>query len=190
MTIEEAQIHFKYDDKQDLEDQFESLLFEYKQFFISKPPVRKVLQAKLKKLNQMYLAYQVLGGEPQVSIYNETAVSFSKNLVSAFQKYYKVRGVLKQRIMQTSCVGDLQKMIYHLLEETRLYALMWQFNHADYNGIIVSVEPDEMLIYTELQRLEGEEPVTIETVNKFDAENVLVRESKRLSLWLKLDQNV
>lgn len=190
MTIEEAQIHFKYNDLHDLDDQFESQLFEYKQFFTSKPPVRKVFQAKLKKLDQMHLAYQILGGKLELSTYNPLIINFDKDLVTAFQSYYKVRGELKQRIMQASDVADLRKMILHLLTETKLYASVWQFNHEDYDGILVSSESDEMLIYKELCEFESENPVTIEAINKLDCENVLVRESKRLSLWLKLDQDV
>lgn len=190
MTLEEAQIYFKYDDQIDLEDQFESLLFEFKQFFISKPPVKKVFQAKLKKLQQISLAYQVLGGETQPLVYDDALTTFNTDLAIAFQDYYKVRGVLKQKIMQTSSAVDLEKMINQLIEETRLYAIQWNFNHADFDGIIVSKEPDEMLLYKELQELKSKGSVSIEAVQKLDNENVLVRESKRLSLWLKLDQDV
>jgi hypothetical protein len=42
----------------------------------------------------------------------------------------------------------------------------------------------------ELKKLEHEGLVPIQELKKLDEQNILVRESKRLSLWLKLDVNV
>jgi hypothetical protein len=58
------------------------------------------------------------------------------------------------------------------------------------DGVLVSNEMDQMNVLNQIKKLEAFEPIAIEAIQKLDAENVLVRESKRLSLWLKLDQNV
>jgi hypothetical protein len=49
---------------------------------------------------------------------------------------------------------------------------------------------DQMNVLQALKKLEHLGLITIQELKKLDEQNILVKESKRLSLWLKLDVNV
>ena len=92
--------------------------------------------------------------------------------------------------MVSNTISDIESIVLNLLQETRLYANAWSYDCESLEGVLVSNEMDQMIMLNQIKKLEAVEPIAIEAIQKLDAENVLVRESKRLSLWLKLDQNV
>jgi len=190
MTIDEAKIYFVTTDKEELESEYQTELFKQKNFFVTTSPIPKVFLARLKKLKRIHEAYLTLGGEDFPSDYLETRIALDDDLGSSFRVYNKVRNVVRQKIMITKSVSDLERMVLDLLEETRLYAKVWSDQYDNLEGVLVSNEMDQMNVLQELKRLEYSGIVTIEELKKLDKENILVRESKRLSLWLKLDTNV
>ena len=92
--------------------------------------------------------------------------------------------------MTSNNVKEIEKIVLSLLDETRLYANIWSYDYESLDGVLVSNEMDQMNVLNQIKKLELLEPIEIKAIQKLDSENVLVRESKRLSLWLKLDQNV
>jgi hypothetical protein len=142
-------------------------------------------------LNKIREAYLALGGVEEGSAFEEVKSNYiDKPLGDVFREYSSLRNVLKQKIMASNTISDIENIVLNLLQETRLYANAWTYDHESLDGVLVSNEMDQMNVLNQIKKLEAFEPIAIEAIQKLDAENVLVRESKRLSLWLKLDQNV
>jgi hypothetical protein len=191
MTSEEARIYFAATEEDELENEFLTELFKHKNFFISTSPIPKVFLSRLKKLGKIQEAHKALGGVEEKSSFEELKSNYNdKSLGEIFREYSSIRNVFKQKIMASNTINDIKSIVLNLLEETRLYANAWSYDYESLDGVLVSNEMDQMNVLNQIKKLEAVEPITIEAIQKLDSENVLVRESKRLSLWLKLDQNV
>ena len=191
MTSEEARIYIVATDEDAMENEFLAELFKHKNFFISNSPIPKIFLSRLNKLNKIREAYLALGGIEGKSAFEEVRSNYKdKSLGEIFREYSSIRNVLKQKIMVSNTISDIESIVLNLLQETRLYANAWSYDCESLEGVLVSNEMDQMIMLNQIKKLEAVEPIAIEAIQKLDAENVLVRESKRLSLWLKLDQNV
>lgn len=191
MTSEEARIYFVATEEDELENEFLTELFKHKNFFISTSPIPKVFLSRLKKLGKIQEAYKALGGIEEKSSFEKLKSNYNdKSLGEIFREYSSIRNVFKQKIMASNAINDIKSIVLNLLEETRLYANAWSYDYESLDGVLVSNEMDQMNVLNQIKKLEAVEPIAIEAIQKLDSENVLVRESKRLSLWLKLDQNV
>tara|TARA_B110000093_G_C12913695_1_gene385974 strand:- start:590 stop:1165 length:576 start_codon:yes stop_codon:yes gene_type:complete len=191
MTSEEARIYIVATDEDAMENEFLTELFKHKNFFISTSPIPKIFLSRLNKLNKIREAYLALGGIEGKSAFEEVRSNYKdKSLGEIFREYSSIRNVLKQKIMVSNTISDIESIVLNLLQETRLYANAWSYDCESLEGVLVSNEMDQMIMLNQIKKLEAVEPIAIEAIQKLDAENVLVRESKRLSLWLKLDQNV
>lgn len=191
MTSEEARIYFVATDEDALENEFLTELFKHKNFFVSTSPIPKIFLSRLKKLSKIQEAYIALGGIEERSTFQGVRSNYNgKSLGDTFREYSSIRNVLKQKIMASNAINDIKNFVLNLLEETRQYANVWSFDYESLDGVLVSNEMDQMNVLNQIKKLEAVEPIAIEVIQKLDSENVLVRESKRLSLWLKLDQNV
>src|SRR5690554_3209282 len=60
MNKEQAHIFFPHSSEDDLDDLWEQRLFEQKQFFLTRPPIRKVWEGRLNRLAQQHQAYLTL----------------------------------------------------------------------------------------------------------------------------------
>ena len=91
MTNKEALLFFPLTKESEIEDLYEELLFEYKQFFINKFPLKKVFEAKEKKMLQMQKAYIHLGGKYSSFLSNSivTNYNFPFSIKETFQLYQK-----------------------------------------------------------------------------------------------------
>ena len=188
MTSEEARIYFMATEEDELENEFLTELFKHKNFFISTSPIPKVFLSRLKKLDKIQEAYKALGGVEEKSSFEELKSNYNdKSLGEIFREYSSIRNVFKQKIMASNAINDIESIVFNLLEETRMYANAWSYDFESLDGVLVSNEMDQMNVLNQIKKLEAVEPITIEAIQKLDSENVLVRESKRLSLWLKLD---
>lgn len=191
MTSEEARIYFVATDEDALENEFLTTLFMHKNFFINTSPIPKVFLSRLKKLTKIQEAYNALGGVEEGFAFEEVKSNYKDiSLGEVFREYSLIRNVLKQKIMASNTINAIEHIVLNLLEETRLYADAWSYDYESLDGVLVSNEMDQMNVLNQIKKLEAVGPITIEAIQKLDSENVLVRESKRLSLWLKLDQNV
>lgn len=191
MTSKEARIYFGATDGDALENEFLIELFKHKNFFINTSPIPKIFLSRLKKLNKIQEAYNALGGVEEDFTFEEVKSNYKgKSLGEAFREYNLIRNVLKQKIMASNTINAIENIVFNLLEETRVYANAWRYDYESLDGVLVSNEMDQMNVLNQIKKLEAVGPIAIEAIQKLDSENVLVRESKRLSLWLKLDQNV
>lgn len=188
MTQEEARLFFPYSESDDLSDLYVERIFEYKQFFLSKTPIRKVFESKLEKLIQMDKAYTVI--TENESIPSEAEISetpgFSDNILEAFNQWETLKGKSKQLIMFSQTALSLQENVLNYLKLVDEYRLKW-YTEDEINIEISQLSKDEdpMEILSEIKLFEQEGGIYFEDILKLGTNSFLLKEMKRLSLLVK-----
>ncbi|RYM33533.1 hypothetical protein ERX46_11380 [Brumimicrobium glaciale] len=160
MTKEQAHLFFPNPKEEDLEDLWEQRLFEQKQFFLTRPPLRLVWMSRLKKLEKQFEAYLVLIDQenPKENIQNhlESEIIFSDEFVAAFHQFHKQRNVYKSKLLQAQTYDALVNVIDEWLATEFLYAEFWKVEESEHNEIEVirSKEPDPMDLLKDLKETE------------------------------------
>ncbi|HLU88058.1 MAG TPA: hypothetical protein VKZ44_09910 [Taishania sp.] len=188
MTLQEAKLFFPFEEADDLDDLYAERLFEYKQFFISKTPIRKVFESKLVKLKQMHDAYCLLTNMPIVEVENKqyNVVQFSDELKSAFSEWERLKSQVKQELTIANHALQLIQTISWYLSIVDTYRLKW------YTEELIEVEidqlskdPDPMEILQAINDFEQSGGKTFEDILKMRSNIYLLKEMKRLSLLVK-----
>ncbi|MBL4862082.1 MAG: hypothetical protein JKY09_03575 [Crocinitomicaceae bacterium] len=191
MTSEEARFYFSDLEENELTDQYEQKLFEFKQFFLSKVPIEKLFRGRLKKIQSIDQAYVVLGGENENKEgFTPVSLEESEDLETVYTDYQLKKNVLKKSISEAASGWRLIEVIENYIELTRQYAKHWERTDISVGNSVVSAEPDPMEIHQAIQEFKKNGGRSFIDVHKLDDTNILVKESKRLSLWLKLDVDV
>lgn len=188
MTPEEARLFFPYSEEEDLSDLYDERLFEYKQFFLSKTPIRKVFESRLEKLAQMDKAYRIIANEP-LSVNNEPSVEpvdFPDNLLAAFNLWEQLKGNSKQQIMLSLTASELRKNVLRYLQITDDYRLKW-YTEQEIDAEISQLSKDEdpMEVLQAIRSFEKEGGVNFQDILKMNTNSFLLKEMKRLSLLVK-----
>lgn len=188
MTQEEARLFFPYDENDDLSDLYVERLFEHKQFFLSKTPIRKVFEARLEKLIQMDKAYGIITGNEAASYDSELneAIGFSDNILTAFNQWENLKGKSKQLIMFSQTALSLRKNVMDYLQIVDEYRLKW-YAEDEINVEISQLSKDEdpMEILSEIKLFEQGGGIYFEDILKLGTNSFLLKEMKRLSLLVK-----
>ncbi|SFT50912.1 hypothetical protein SAMN05216474_0968 [Lishizhenia tianjinensis] len=191
MDLKEAQIYFPLKEEEDAHDKWEEILFEHKQFFLTRPAIPKVFRSKLKKIQQQYEAFESITGDSfkaQEISYGE--FPFSDVVQECFQQMFRYRGQFKQDVLRCQQVKDISKVIEKWLELELEHAQKWFFEYPeDLDTPIVSKEPDPMILLGALRQWDENEQKSFSLLKK-DFEvlpKALKDEMKRLSLLLKLN---
>lgn len=191
MTLAEAE--FLFADKGELSNQeyFDEMLFEVKLTFTSKAPIRKVFMGKVERLQKLSEAFVVLEGElnSEESVVLP-AVNLSDNVLDSFNAYYQIRNWIVHQITLTKSEKVLLQLVQFYLELVELYALMWKQFEPKKNEVIVSREPDPMMLLQAIKDFNGQGYSTFSEILKLEDSNPLVLESKRLTLLHQLNQDV
>lgn len=195
MTKEEALLFFQLDGDEYPEDQWELTLFEYKQFFLTRPVIAKVFKAKLNKLQKQFQAYLVLTELPYNQQKEESSnfptLVLSEKVLVTFQALFTFRSAIKQLLLQTNDVDRLVKLILHWLKEEQNYQNFWlvDFQEIELKNITVAKEKDPMLLLSTIQKWDNGEGKDFKTLKQSlnDLPETLLDEVKRLSLLLKFN---
>jgi hypothetical protein len=191
MTSAEAAIFFPHNANDDLDDLYEERLFEYKTFFITNFPIKKVFLAKEKKMLQMHEAYILINRCcPQLI---EVPVIFKKNisdLISeAFNTFQNNKNVLKSKISNSTNAIEVSNAIRLLLEIQTNYIEKWILE-GDFNteNIKYSKEPDPMEVLKSILEFNKMGGFSFDDLNskRNILPELLWNEAKRLSLCRKL----
>lgn len=193
MTKEEAILFFPYSEEDDLLDLYDERFFEYKQFFLSKTPIRKVFLAKEKKMQQMYASYLFLSGQTDTQ---QEEIQFSKytfttSILETFNLYQQYRNELKNKILQSNSVIELSATIYNLLQLQTAYYENWSpVEFLEKETITISKEIDPMQLLFAIQEFNKLGGFTFEDLNskRNISPIMLINEAKRLSLCRKLEK--
>jgi hypothetical protein len=160
MTKEQAQLFFPHSSEDDLEDLWEQRLFEQKQFFLTRPPMRKVWTARIKKLSQQFAAYLVLtdqkGDVSSKDELNEERPEFSGDFIASFHAFHVLRNQHKSAVLQAQDLLGLTNAINQWLNTERYFAMHFSYSESEQNEIEVvrSKEPDPMELLKDLKKAE------------------------------------
>lgn len=191
MDTKEALIYFPLTEEEDALDKWEELLFEHKQFFLTRVAIPKVFKSKLKKIEQQYSAYKVITN--QEITFNEfqyTSFPFSDKVTTAFQEMFSYRGMFKQDVLKCTQYSDIKVVIDHWLAVELEYAALWAFDFPDdLERPVISKAPDPMVLMGAIRTWDENNVKSFEELKKdFDGlPKVLKDELKRLSLLLKMN---
>ena len=160
MTNQQAHLFFPHTSEDDLEDLWEQRLFEQKQFFLTRPPIRIVWMSRLKKLEKQYQGYLVLTDqERQDNIIDnslKTEIIFPLEFVSAFHEFHKQRNVYKSQLLKAQTYDALVTAVDEWLNTEMVYAKLWIVveSKQDEIEVIQSKEPDPMNLLKDLKETE------------------------------------
>lgn len=190
MTKEEAALFLSVGEGEDLQDVYEQKLFEHKQFFLSKFPVSRVVNSRLKKLEQLHKAYLLLGGNEKAAEQEEMSFAFQGDMLDVFNKFQQEQSERRSALSRAVTYQEVRNHMHAWLRLIHDYATCWNsFSPEDVEGIIIGKEPDPMEIYTGLKKLSEQGIVKFESLREIRNENPVRREAKRLSLWLKMESD-
>lgn len=188
MTKSDALVYFPYNEEDDLEELYEERLFEFKQFFLSRPPSIRAFSGRIKKMNQMHEAYVLIAQkEPETyDLDKERGYDRPLEVKPSFLRFLEIENKLKWLLSNAISAVTVTKVLNRLVENRIAFAGLWPKTSE---GDVEShkwLDPMEMLALIDQFNEQGfryfsEIPQLSET-------NVLRQEGNRLSLWMKLEQ--
>lgn len=189
MTREEALQLVGIDDLEELEDAFEDLFFEHKKYFLTKVPIRKLLESRYKKLIDLEKAVMLL----EMSIDNAPIfanVSFQTDalILETYRSFQQAKNQLKAQIANATSIQSLISSVDNLLENELIYAKMWHHESVEITpDVLVSQEVDPMEILHGIQQYKLQNGTTFEQLKNLENNppEILIQEMKRLSLLFK-----
>ena len=184
ISEEEAFQILNIENQDDALDAFEDALFEIKQFYITRTPVRKLWEAKYRKLRRLEEAIAVFEEISVDRIQFELKEMDLQNLRSSVNSYYQQRGELNRAISLVNSVEGLIQLSQSQLDLVKSYASLWtKVDVSDVTTeVLLSKEPDPMDV---LKAIEVE---SFEEINGLSSDHPLRIEAKRLQLWLEYSE--
>jgi hypothetical protein len=180
-------LFFPHNEGDDLEERYEELLFEDKQFFTTKAVVSKVFRARIEKMKKREEAFRSLTSSTISENYEPIQLSFEKtsDLHQNYLNFQKDRALLMQQLYRAKECQTVIDIIEHLLNRYVAYLVPWQMNRKEETaGVIISKEPDPTDLYNALKAFSeagGKNVNEIQTLF-YNGKSLLETESKRLSL--------
>ncbi len=194
MTEAEARIFLGYEPEDELEDVIEDKLFEFKQFFLSKPIIWSTFTARLEKLAKVKEAIACLGGSEKMSSVNLPVFQSTELILDAFQGFQEVRNACFLAINRATTCQELEIIINSLLNSHTTYASLWPDIEFVSSTVILSKEPDPMDLLSGIKSVNLSGIVTFtDLAEKLTGQSTCVaEESKRLFMlhqkvkeWMK-----
>lgn len=192
MEKADALLYLNLTDEQDYEEAYEDQIFKFKQFFLSNVPTTKTFNAKAKRLEKIHDAYLFLTGtedlfdcaKPELQPYESNEISL------AFRTYQENKNRIKLKISSSTNANCLCEYAQLLLENLSRYAKLWKVNlkYMD-ESILITKEPDSIELLKEIKIFNDKGYNRFDEIEKLDPGNSVYRESIRLSLWLKMENN-
>lgn len=194
MTEAEARIFLGYEPEDELEDVIEDKLFEFKQFFLSKPIIWSTFKARLEKLAKIKEAIACFGEAGNQPSVNLAVFQPTENILEAFQSFQQIRNTCFLAINRATTCQELEIIIDSLLTSHTTYASLWPDVAFVSSSVILSKEPDPMDLLSGIKsvNLSGIVTFTDSAEKLTDQSACVVEESKRLFMlhqkvkeWMK-----
>jgi hypothetical protein len=177
-------------DLEEIEEQFEQLLFERKKFFLQKLPIQKLFEPKLKAITQVIEAYELISGEKLENTTQLKTFEFqfdASSLLISFNHYHLYRNQLKQGLINASGFNDIEQIATELIKLESAYAALWYQEELNTQQIIVGTFPDEIQLLNALKNYLKMGGKSFDDLKKMknNPPEILIQEMKRLSLLYK-----
>lgn len=166
----------------DLADQ---ILFRFKNYFSSKLAINKLFSNKLKQLESLIGPFEVIHGKQNAALTNLDWED-SQEIHQAFLSHAQSLSQVKQQLMQSATPRSLCHYAKQLLQLQVNYSRLWHIEVEDDSEVVVSKEPDPMVILEAIKFYKQQGGRTFEQLNQRENNppQVLIYEQKRLSLLL------
>ena len=193
MTKEDALLYFPLNDEIDIDELYDELLFEQKQFLSNRMPISKVFNSRVSRLKKLEEAFLFFGGKKPESRKNDINLLECTN-DSIHESHQVFQGNLTQiklGLFNASTVTELLSSIDQLFKNQIAFAR--KFEQVDKQieiHPIVSKEPDAMEIIKAIHAANEIGITKFNELSQLPVDNILIQEAIRLSLWLKLETHV
>lgn len=172
----------------DLQDAYEQILFEHKQFFQHKAIIPKVFLSRIQKMQKQLGAFSVLGLREKRTPFTDSLPKWNlENVLESHLLFSRLKFDLKTEIHRSESLSDLISSVEKLMKLHENFASLWFLERDfDTNGLTLSNEVDEMLFLQELKAYSKDGNVGFDAL-KQDAKlpTLLLNEMKRLTLLYK-----
>ncbi len=192
MNREEALIYLLVDEENDAQDLYDQKLFELKQFFLSRFPMTKLINARLLKFEKVEEAFRALGGTIPYAVSPNKKTNPTFDSIHDLFKWYNVeKNLVRLELASAKSLNEITNILNEYLRITIEYATYWQVpvHEEDKSILKLSVEPNPMDIQSALNALSDQIKLDSEYILSLPDENCLKSEAKRLSLWLNFEIN-
>jgi hypothetical protein len=188
--MQNDRLFFSYNEGDDLEERYEELLFEDKQFFTNKAIVPKVYRARIEKIKKREDAYRRISKTEsdnehiELNLFNEN----SSDLMQNYLAFQKDKSTIMHSLFQVRQCNSLIEIIELYMNRYLAYLQNWKLNElGDTDGVLIAKEQDPTNLYNAIKAFSsagGKNVNEIQTLF-FNRKSLLVNEAKRLSLLLQ-----
>jgi hypothetical protein len=191
MTKEDALLYFPLNEDIDINDLYDELLFQQKQFLFNRMPISKVFNSRIVRLKKIEEAYLFFGGTTNITTVKEIELIELDTIEEAYQFFQKTLTRIKLEMFNSNNITELLNAIDLLFKNQKAFALKIELPALEFDiQPIVSKEPDAMEIIQAIKNAKAQGISQFKELSQLPSENILIQEANRLSLWLKLETNV
>jgi len=193
MIKEDALLYFPFRLGDDIDDLYEDLLFEQKQFFANRMPISKVFNSRLLRLKKIEDAYIFFGGKRPVNDTLTTKIEFSTSdsIHESYNNFQANLNHIKLELFNSKNVNRIANSIDLLFKNQQHFAEKFNSLELSYDSQpVISKEPDAIEMISAIESAKELGITNFKELYQLPPDNILVQEANRLSLWLKLETNV
>lgn len=184
MTREEA-LSYLGGEEGSLIEEFEQKLFDFKQYFLTKPIISKLYRAQFGKMAVLEQAGMIFRLENKCEQIDFSLPIFSDELISSFTLFESEKAKVKTRIINCSLVSELNLWAEALLALQESYIRLWPVSsELNLGETVIGKEPDPMDLLNDIKELSGKGINRFNdlTISSCETLVTLLNEWKRLSL--------
>jgi hypothetical protein len=192
MTEAEARIFLGLENGDDPQEALEEQLFQFKQFFTSRPIIQSTFKSKLEKLKKLEEASKFFKlAQSDSPVFETETVGHFENILEAFQCYQILKSVLFQRIQIVHSPLELQECVEDLLRLNSDYIKLWPNTNLEAAAVILSKEVDPMELLADIKRMNEIGIVTFDDLAKelTEPNSILRKESMRFFMLNQKENN-
>jgi hypothetical protein len=155
-------------------------------------PISKVFNSRIARLKKIDEAFVFFGGKNEAALDElKLLVYDNDSIYESYQVFQKNLNQVRLSIFKASNVTELISTIDVLFKNQIEFARNFPtLNQSLEANPIISKEPDAMEIIDAIQSATKIGITKFNELSQLPADNILVQEANRLSLWLKLETHV
>ena len=191
MTETEAKLFLRITESEDPQENFEEQLFQFKQFFTTKPIIGATFRSRLEKLNNVIIAADVLGlkieGDEFVKL---EELKLTGNILNDFLSFQDVKSDWMLKVHKSNSPASIKRLVLDILDIASVYESVWKDTGLPFESVILSKEPDPMDLLADIKGANDAGIVTFSDLANDLTESfgLAKRESMRMFLLHKKEE--